>query len=549
MDHQYLGSSNDMDDDNESQSTSSTKLKLHEAKMFLHKQSSHCGEDLYTHISELLAKILTERPENVMDNFEIYSYRLKQERLRHQLNHREIFDIPIEHGEVEKLSKLFQVLSVKNEKELDEDDDNDDEDNDNPSNESEKTSTPNLLDIIHCLEHFDIALSRSECILLNFSIQNLIQEKPITDVRFWGKILGSVKNYYIIEAKLNDEEIVHRIEAQKNDDGTSEENSNSATDPIENTELTHDEKEIVDSTFLQPYQYDLISSMPIPHEVIGTGLNKTIYFVCNSPGIDDWIELPLVAPQQIVLAKQITWNFTGYLTAPVRTLPPFVGNESNYLRAQIARISAATLVSPKDYFTLNQDSTDSIEETEDNAEEITIEINPDFKQLPLRKYQLLSNWCHHSAYIFQQGRTSWWNPSERRTNTERSEDEETEDEESENDEESEKHVDHHEEVGPPLLTPLSNDSTPDNIPVWSTRLSTSMQSNTGVAIVRSHVWPGAYAFTTNKEIGNIYIGTGQKYDMNNYHPPLKFPIQNQYVIGPEVMEQQDPITKSVDNDN
>lgn len=105
-----------------------------------------------------------------------------------------------------------------------------------------------------------------------------------------------------------------------------------------------------------------------------------VYFVCNEPGLDKWIELPPVTPQQILIARQIVRCCTGNLDTPVRgdqyiepfpcrvgvpdktkwtvftsqihTFPPFPGTERNYLRAQIARISAATLVSPIGFFTL-----------------------------------------------------------------------------------------------------------------------------------------------------------------------------------------------------
>lgn len=59
----------------------------------------------------------------------------------------------------------------------------------------------------------------------------------------------------------------------------------------------------------------------VPIEEIGTGLNGHVYFVCNSPGIDDWVELPLVTPQQIVTARQIVRVFTGELETPVSLNP------------------------------------------------------------------------------------------------------------------------------------------------------------------------------------------------------------------------------------
>jgi len=55
--------------------------------------------------------------------------------------------------------------------------------------------------------------------------------------------------------------------------------------------------------------------------------------------------LPPVTPAQLVASRKIKKFFTGKLDASVVSYPPFPGNESNYLRAQIARISAGTQVS------------------------------------------------------------------------------------------------------------------------------------------------------------------------------------------------------------
>lgn len=47
--------------------------------------------------------------------------------------------------------------------------------------------------------------------------------------------------------------------------------------------------------------------------------------------------------------------FTGVLDTPIVSFPPFPGNESNYLRAQIARITATTQISPNGYFQQPED--------------------------------------------------------------------------------------------------------------------------------------------------------------------------------------------------
>ncbi len=52
---------------------------LEEAKAFLKKESEN-GSSLYDHLSEVLLKILVERPENLSDSFEHLSTVVKQQR-------------------------------------------------------------------------------------------------------------------------------------------------------------------------------------------------------------------------------------------------------------------------------------------------------------------------------------------------------------------------------------------------------------------------------------------------------------------------------------
>ena len=70
---------------------------------------------------------------------------------------------------------------------------------------------------------------------------------------------------------------------------------------------------------------------------------------------DRWNKLPHVKPAEIVAARNIRKAFTGILSSPVISYPPFPGREENYLRAQIARISATTHISPSGYFQQEED--------------------------------------------------------------------------------------------------------------------------------------------------------------------------------------------------
>nr|CAD7414686.1 unnamed protein product [Timema poppensis] len=261
----------------------------------------------------------------------------------------------------------------------------------------------------------------------------------------------------------------------------------------------------------------------IPPEKIGIGANKKVYFVCNNPG-DDWTMLPDVTPQQINVARQIKKYFTGDLNTEILTYPPFPGTEMNYLRAQIARISAGTQVSPLGFYYFDE------EEEEDEEEEFRTSYveNPDFEPVPLKDLldKSMSFWVHHTLYILKQGRTTWWSP--------KSEEEAEEEEEEELENVSE------EEVGPPILTPLSEDATLESVPPWTVRISSQLMPDFAVAVLRSNLWPGAHTFATGRKFENVYFGWGHKYTSYNYSPPTLEATQKTYPLGPEIMEMEDP---------
>lgn len=91
-----------------------------------------------------------------------------------------------------------------------------------------------------------------------------------------------------------------------------------------------------------------------------------------------------------------------------------------------------------------------------------------------------------------QGRTTWWNP--RAKNDPELEENEEQEEEVEEPEEVEP------EVGPPLLTPLSEDVEIGTMSPWMTRVSSRMVPQYAVAVVQSCLWPGAHAFCSGKYI-------------------------------------------------
>lgn len=120
--------------------------------------------------------------------------------------------------------------------------------------------------------------------------------------------------------------------------------------------------------------------------------------MCKEPGLP-WTKLPSVTPAQINVARQIRKFFTGNLDSTVVSYPPFPGNEANYLRAQIARISAGTQVSPQGFYQAGEEEGDE----EDEVPRDSFEVNPDFESIPVGEMaESLSLWVHHVQHILQQ---------------------------------------------------------------------------------------------------------------------------------------------------
>ncbi|XP_072747686.1 radial spoke head protein 4 homolog A [Anoplolepis gracilipes] len=533
----------------------SVEHDIRRAKKFLQKHSTESGDSLYDHLTELLAKLLAEQPRNAVDIFEEYSRKMKEERFKTKTDHlRDLYVPPVQYDDAKKLIKLFQ--SVKQIDEGDQERMEDEEEDD------KKKKYPDMLDLLFYFEQTGVGLPRHEMLLLNLSIRKLASTMPVENIRFWGKILGKPKNYYIVEAEFQADELARRLEQEKTEAQTQGEKEESETEEAvrfaeEEAAAAKTEIEAVDETIgtTEISHVDtgaekslelVFPPLPVnpwrplskvPAERIGSGLNKKVYFICNAPGLDEWIELPAVTPQQIVIARQIVRYCTGNLETPIHSFPPFPGVEKNYLRAQIARISATTHVSPIGFFTLGGEGED--EEVEEEREEAYIEgdlaENMHYEPLSIKDLvdPTMSNWCHHSPYILKQGRIIWWNPEEEEDN----EEEELE-EEDEVERDEVKTIE--KEIGPPLLTPLSEDATVDFVIPWTARQSSYLQPDIAIAFVRSNVWPGAFAFAIEKRFANVYIGWGHKYNAYNYSPSNMPPVQDQYKIGPEIMEIRDP---------
>jgi len=474
------------------------------AKSYLLGASSKTGLNLYDHLASVLSKILDERPENSVDVFEDISKDEKRAKFTSDVD--TVQDKAEKSTEValaEIQEKLFKRAGGEDGEAAEE-------------AEDMESPLPNLMELTHYFEQAGVGLSREELIRVWLALKALNDSHPLQHIRFWGKMFGTEQNYYVAEVEFREGE--EEEEEEEETEETPEEDATEKDEDAEDEEAEEDDTPKPD--FKPPPQ--------VPKEDNRTGSNKKTYFVCNEPG-KPWIKLPAATPGQISVARKIKKFLTGRLDAPVVSFPPFPGNECNYLRAQIARISAGTHISPLGFYQFDEEE----EEEEEGEGRDNFMINQEFEGIPVRDLidPTLANWVHHVQHILPQGRCSWWNPVQKNEDDFEDEDE---DEEREEPDEPEP------ETGPPLLTPLSEDAEVENMPPWTPRLSSNLIPQYAIAIMHSNLWPGAHAFATEKKFENIYVGWGHKYAADNFSPQPVAGIQDEFPSGPEITEVEDP---------
>uniref|UniRef100_A0A1B6CW71 Radial spoke head protein 4 homolog A n=1 Tax=Clastoptera arizonana TaxID=38151 RepID=A0A1B6CW71_9HEMI len=564
---------------------------INQGILFL-KQKGNNNLSVWSHLNEILRKLLSEKPENVIDYFEEYSRQIKQDRYVQQYGY--IQNVFIQPDQLEYSKKLLELLKeIKLYDEESTDIINEEEDTTQRFNKRKN----DLIEVFWYFSQGNINLPDTELFAINISMKKLMKDNSLHNPRFWGKVFGLKSNYFILECELSFEEITKRNQENEEDTLLKEENSKlreeesiklqqeletnaiieevntwlameqeeytlrekstvedineditniNVEEEIFNEEIKNEDEEgelhsssevnNVGSTSSRSeanidhfvnenidegtdealperkeeetnQQLSLLPPLPspkkilsfkipltlkpilkikktIPTEKFGEGVNKKVFFVCSDPGAE-WTELPMATPQEICIARQLKIYFTGNLDAEIDSYPMFPGKEMNYLRAQIARISASTQISPLGFYS--------------------------FK---IR-------------------------------NEEEEEEEEEEDEEVEEEEDGKKSKEYDKEIGPQLLTSLSEDVLLDGNPTW--KVSKSSYYNEAIAIAKSSLWPGAYAFAIDKKFDNVYIGDGHKNSSNRFFPTaLPYP-EYEYQLGPEIMEVVDPSVELEEN--
>ena len=192
-----------------------------------------------------------------------------------------------------------------------------------------------------------ISFSKKELLLLNKSLTRLATVLTSGNISFFGKIYGTQKDYYIVEA--------------------------TEIDPPENFNYDND---------MEKRKED--------------GVNKNVYYVTNDL-FEKWVELPDIKPSQIKASRLIKYTFTGNLENPIYSNPSFIGQEKHFLRCIIARIYHGTKLVPS----LNHYT---IEDPESPFKPLTPAEKP--KQLKLNDLINLETWIHYPPGILNCGRVS-----------------------------------------------------------------------------------------------------------------------------------------------
>ena len=207
----------------------------------------------------------------------------------------------------------------------------------------------------HVFNAAGIELGEYGSLILQKSIKKLAAQCEAKSLRFWGKINGTVRDYYIVEA-------------------------------FEPKNLPEDQR-------------------PEGGEARGIGVNEYTYYVSNQAQ-GDFVPLPDLNPEDLAAARTIKVCFTGNLDRNIVTNPFYFKQERHYLRAQIARIHHATKLVPV--------GRHKITEREEKSElpfevEAVLPDNDEGKPIPAPSAEEMcrkESWVHYAKNILSNNKTS-----------------------------------------------------------------------------------------------------------------------------------------------
>eukprot|EP00746_Dinoflagellata_sp_MGD_P161131 gnl/MRDRNA2_/MRDRNA2_88174_c0_seq1.p1 gnl/MRDRNA2_/MRDRNA2_88174_c0~~gnl/MRDRNA2_/MRDRNA2_88174_c0_seq1.p1 ORF type:complete len:442 (-),score=136.45 gnl/MRDRNA2_/MRDRNA2_88174_c0_seq1:247-1572(-) len=327
---------------------------------------------------------------------------------------------------------------------------------------------PDFMEEASMLEWAGVGFGELESYQIMCSLRKLAAdagEDGILKLRFWGKIFCTNADYYVAEGQME-----------------------AAGEPDEN-----------DPDF----------------EPQGTGANAFTFWVTTSL-TGTWEKLPHAAPKHIIAARKIKKILTGDLNAKVITHPHFPGTEKELLRAQIARITADTVLCINGFVVANEDG--------------EIAENPEFECPPTDELGKPTGWTHERDHILKTGRTTHHEIPE----------------EAEEEEEIKKKLKmQKEQEADPVRSRVRSIATDPDL-MWAVRQggdksrykSGETTKSYAVTTVRCLTWPGAVTACKGTQFTNLYVGHGLKYGEPDFFPCAPLDIQEEPEDPGEMPEPQ-----------
>ncbi|KXS21200.1 hypothetical protein M427DRAFT_65972 [Gonapodya prolifera JEL478] len=506
-----------------------TELAL--ARAFLQESSDASGLNLYDHLSSVILRILEQRPKNAADIFEQLSGEVKRSRFpADESNTPGAFRQAKDLSEAVELAKA-QIKAVQDAGQNRTTDGQ-------PKEEEGVGEIPDMLDLVNLFEWAGVApLSAPETYILSLSLRHLTTTKSLKSVRLFGKIFTLASNPYIV-AECEPANPPPELEpgAVPQDD---------SNDPIAgfavDAEIAKEKKEreeLVAKMFEEAVEgvpEEMGKSIPKPKKggfgevkaERGVGVNKYVYYVCRFAG-GPWIRLPDALPEKIHTSRKVLKYFSGDLNKKLVTYPAIECSEAQYLRCQIARIAASTVLSPQGYYMFDPEEEAALEE---GGQPTSIIVNPEYRPAPAAELLQTSAWVHHVPYILPQGRVNWEAPP-KIGGKEPAEGEEGEGEEKEEEEGGSEAGDGGSgvggrESGPGVLTPVAEEAElAPGVPAFTIRVCSTYHTLKYTPIhLCSNRWPGAHTVAYQDRFANVYVGDGIKMvtDAHGYHIPEPVP--------------------------
>ncbi|KAH8403480.1 hypothetical protein KR222_006876 [Zaprionus bogoriensis] len=437
------------------------------AKSVLQQYSTLSGDNLFDHLSDIIKRVIDERPPNVIDFFEEFSRNVREQKFHvperfppngvfwdsrmfrpaNRILHSIKLPSNAENPEYVSDEDLEEAYAYGNgELQIDIDD----------SMRLFITFNERVEQLQFFWNQCGFNISKDDIFQLASSINRLQTHSSILQCRFWGCINGLKCSYYIVEASLTRDEIISRLSMMEEEMREKQipikmrkREEQKPLPPHIGPELTpgiygwenyaHDDLAKMSPKAAEIPLAEEIEFYDIPPEYIGRGCNRYSYFVVNCL-YDDWIELPIVTPRQIAVSRQIKKFFTGDLEAEIVSYPCFPGKEKHYLRATIARITAGTHIAPQGYYRRMTKKEENLfngiidegeeeEEEEDNMNEgeeepiqdndVMLLKNERFEIEPLSSLASTVAWVHVRPNILNQGRVVWYDEEKARKEREK----------------------------------------------------------------------------------------------------------------------------------